>query len=32
MMQKLKITSVAELMVVLQKAEVIPPVKPGTKV
>jgi len=32
MMQKLKITSVAELMVVLQKAEVTPPVKPGTKV
>ena len=31
-MQKLGITSVAELMVVLQKAEVIPPVKPGTKV
>src|SRR5262245_1585132 len=31
-MQKLKITSVAELMVVLQKAEVAPPVKPGTKV
>jgi len=32
MMQKLRITSVAELMVVLQKAEVIPPVRPGTKV
>jgi len=32
MMQKLGITSVAELMVVLQKAEVIPPVRPGTKV
>jgi FixJ family two-component response regulator len=32
MMQKLKITSVAELMVVLQKAEIIPPVRPGTKV
>ena len=32
MMQKLGITSVAELMVVLQKAEVTPPVKPGTKV
>ena len=32
MMQKLKITSVAELMVVLQKAEVTPPVRPGTKV
>ena len=32
MMQKLKITSVAELMVILQKAEVTPPVKPGTKV
>ena len=32
MMQKLKITSVAELMVVLQKAEVTPLVKPGTKV
>jgi len=31
-MQKLKITSVAELMVILQKAEVTPPVKPGTKV
>ena len=31
MMQKLKITSVAELMVVLQKAEVSP-VRPGTKV
>ena len=31
-MQKLGITSVAELMVVLQKAEVIPPVRPGTKV
>jgi FixJ family two-component response regulator len=32
MMQKLKITSVAELMVILHKAEVRPPVKPGTKV
>jgi FixJ family two-component response regulator len=32
MMQKLKIASVAELMVVLQKAEVPPPVRPGTKV
>jgi FixJ family two-component response regulator len=32
MMQKLKITSVAELMVILQKAEVNPPLKPGTKV
>jgi FixJ family two-component response regulator len=32
MMQKLKITSVAELMVVLQKAEVPPVAKPGTKV
>jgi two-component system response regulator FixJ len=32
MMQKLRITSVAELMVVLQKAEVTPPVRPGTKV
>lgn len=32
MMQKLKITSVAELMVVLQKAEVTPPIRPGTKV
>jgi len=31
-MQKLKITSVAELMVVLQKAEVTVPVRPGTKV
>jgi FixJ family two-component response regulator len=31
-MQKLGITSVAELMVVLQKAEVTPPVRPGTKV
>jgi FixJ family two-component response regulator len=31
-MQKLGITSVAELMVVLQKAEVTPPSKPGTKV
>ena len=31
-MQKLKITSVAELMVVLQKAEVTPPIRPGTKV
>lgn len=30
-MQKLGITSVAELMRVLQKAEVTPPVKPGTK-
>jgi FixJ family two-component response regulator len=32
MMQKLKITSVAELMVILQKAELTPPVKTGTKV
>ena len=32
MMQKLGITSVAELMVVLQKAEVPPPARPGTKV
>src|SRR5215475_11470205 len=32
MMQKLGITSVAELMGVLQKAEVTPPVRPGTKV
>ncbi len=32
MMQKLRITSVAELMLVLQKAEVTPPVRPGTKV
>ena len=32
MMQKLRITSVAELMVLLQKAEVTPPVRPGTKV
>jgi FixJ family two-component response regulator len=31
-MQKLGINSVAELMVVLQKAEVTAPVKPGTKV
>jgi FixJ family two-component response regulator len=31
-MQKLGITSVAELMVVLQKAEVPPVVRPGTKV
>ena len=31
-MQKLGITSVAELMVVLQKAEVTPPVRPRTKV
>jgi len=31
-MQKLGITSVAELMVVLQKAEVSPIVRPGTKV
>jgi len=31
-MQKLGITSVAELMVVLQKAEVLPIVRPGTKV
>jgi two-component system, LuxR family, response regulator FixJ len=31
-MQKLKITSVAELMVVLQRAELTPQVKPGTKV
>ena len=31
-MQKLGITSVAELMVVLQKAEVTPSVRPGTKV
>jgi len=32
MMQKLGIMSVAELMVVLQKAEATPPVRPGTKV
>jgi FixJ family two-component response regulator len=32
MMQKLKITSVAQLMVILHKAEVTPSVKPGTKV
>ena len=32
MMQKLKITSVAELMVILQKAEATPPARPGTKV
>ena len=32
MMQKLGITSVAELMLVLQKADITPPVKPGTKV
>jgi FixJ family two-component response regulator len=32
MMQKLKITSVAELIGILQKAEVTPPVRPGTKV
>ena len=32
MMQKLGITSVAELMVVLQKAEATPPIRPGTKV
>ena len=32
MMQKLNITSVAELMVILQKAEVTPPIRPGTKV
>ena len=31
-MQKLGITSVAELMVILQKAEVPPTVRPGTKV
>ncbi|MGE5208107.1 MAG: response regulator transcription factor [Alphaproteobacteria bacterium] len=31
-MQKLGITSVAELMLVLQKAGITPPVKPGTKV
>ena len=31
-MQKLGITSVAELMVVLQKAEVTPSIRPGTKV
>lgn len=31
-MQKLHITSVAELMVLLQKAEVLPVVRPGTKV
>ena len=31
-MQKLGITSVAELMVVLQRAEITPLVKPGTKV
>lgn len=32
MMQKLGITSVAQLMLVLQKAQVTPPVRPGTKV
>ena len=32
MMQKLGITSVAELMVVLQKAEIPPQIRPGTKV
>jgi FixJ family two-component response regulator len=32
MMQKLHIASIAELMVVLQKAEVAPQLKPGTKV
>jgi FixJ family two-component response regulator len=32
MMQKLGITSIAELMLVLQKADITPPVKPGTKV
>jgi len=32
MMQKLGITSVAELMGVLQKAEATPPIRPGTKV
>jgi FixJ family two-component response regulator len=31
-MQKLGITSVAELMLVLRKADITPPVKPGTKV
>ena len=31
-MQKLAITSVAELMVVLQRAEITPSVRPGTKV
>jgi FixJ family two-component response regulator len=31
-MQKLRITSVAELMLMLQKAEVPPVTKPGTKV
>jgi FixJ family two-component response regulator len=31
-MQKLGITSLAELMIVLQKAEVTPPTRPGTKV
>jgi FixJ family two-component response regulator len=31
-MQKLGITSVAELMIVLQKAEVTPPIRPRTKV
>ena len=31
-MQKLGITSIAELMLVLQKADITPPVKPGTKV
>ena len=31
-MQKLGITSVAELMVILQKAELTPPLRPGTKV
>ena len=32
LMQKLRITSVAELMVILQKAGVTPPIRPGTKV
>ena len=32
MMQKLKITSVAELMVILHKAEITPASRPGTKV
>lgn len=32
MMHKLRINSVAELMLVLQRAEVTPPVRPGTKV
>jgi len=32
LMQKLRITSVAELMVILQKSGVTPPIRPGTKV